>query len=104
MVSEIKGAGSHAPQVIGTGQHRAAPQTPADATGSTSKAAVVSVTDFAARLQKLTDSVDKLPVVDQARVTELRDALAAGEYQVDDQKIADKLTSLETLLGRLGRD
>ncbi|MGR8919830.1 MAG: flagellar biosynthesis anti-sigma factor FlgM, partial [Gammaproteobacteria bacterium] len=55
------------------------------------------------RLQRLTDSVKDLPVVDQAKVAELRDAINSGDYALDNAHIAEKLASFEAMLGTLGR-
>ncbi|MDM3871027.1 flagellar biosynthesis anti-sigma factor FlgM [Porticoccus sp. W117] len=55
----------------------------------------VTVTDQAARLQELEQSLANTPVVDSARVAELREAIASGSYQPDPQRIADKLSQLE---------
>ena len=102
MVSDIKGAGSSSTPAIATNVRKAGSQAGAAAGG---KGAVeqVSVTDLAARLQRLTDSVKDLPVVDQARVAELRDQLANGDYAPDDTQIADKLASFEAMLGSMER-
>ena len=96
MVSQVKGPGTN-------------PVTPLD--GSVKKldraavsgtqgppSDVVTLTDLAARLQNLMQSIDKLPIVDQVKVTELRDAIGRGDYQVDDAAIAEKLSAFETLL------
>ena len=55
----------------------------------------VTVTDQAARLQELEQSLANTPVVDSARVAELREAIASGSYQPDPARIADKLSQLE---------
>ncbi|MGS2724151.1 flagellar biosynthesis anti-sigma factor FlgM [Porticoccus sp. GXU_MW_L64] len=58
----------------------------------------VTVTNQAARLQELEQSLANTPVVDSARVAELREAIASGSYQPDPQRIADKLSQLERKL------
>ncbi|UTW46396.1 flagellar biosynthesis anti-sigma factor FlgM [bacterium SCSIO 12696] len=55
----------------------------------------VTVTDEAARLQQLEQSLANTPVVDSARVAELREAIASGNYRPDPERIADKLSQLE---------
>ena len=77
---------------------RGADPAPAAATpGSTD---VVTLTERAARLQQLREAVRDLPVVDAARVSVARDALATGSYVIDDQAVADKLAALEAARGR----
>ena len=104
MVSEIKGSASPAAQGITPGPRKAAEQAQSPPPTAAPGGDVVTVTDLATRLQKLSESVHNLPVVDQALVTEMRDALASGSYRVDDSQIAEKLLSLETSLGRLERE
>lgn len=99
MVSEIKGPGptsvtplDPAPRKVGD---TAAPA-PGRASGGTD---VVTLTDLAARLQRLVASVDQLPVVDQAKVAELREAIESGSYAIDERAIAEKLSAFEALIG-----
>lgn len=68
---------------------------------NTQGADVVTLTDLAARLQKLTQSVANLPVADQAKVEAFRQSVADGTYQIDSQAVAEKLTALENLLADL---
>jgi len=43
---------------------------------------------------------DVLPRFDPARVTAIKDALASGSYQIDDQQVADRLLRFERDLVR----
>lgn len=56
----------------------------------------VSLTDVAGRLKHLEASLADQPVVDSQRVEALRKALAEGQYQIDDQRVAEKLLALES--------
>ncbi len=103
MVSDIKGPGGPAAHSVNAGLRKVDQQGAAGSAAAGERSEVVTVTDLAARLQKLSDSVADLPVVDQALVNEMREALANGDYQVDERQIADKLASFENLLGRLDR-
>lgn len=58
----------------------------------------VTLTDTAAKLQKLEKDLSKLPVVDQERVNSLRKAIAAGDYKVDAVKTAEKFVQFESAL------
>ncbi len=56
----------------------------------------VTLTETAAKLQKLEKQLSNLPVVDQERVARLQKAIASGEYKVDPVKTAEKLVQFET--------
>jgi negative regulator of flagellin synthesis FlgM len=58
----------------------------------------VSLTDAAAQLRDLEQSVSSLPEVDNQRTEKIREAVASGSYQVNPQRVADKLASFETAL------
>ena len=100
MVSEIKGPGAPAPHAVDTSVRKAQPSSATSTTQSISDK--VTLTDLATRLQHLTESVRDLPVVDQNRVAEFRNALESGSYQMDEQEIADKLANFEKQLGTGG--
>ena len=104
MVTEVKGPGSHSitppkPTLRNVGRADELPQGGAAATSE-----VVSLTDLSARLKRLTDSLDKLPIVDQAKVAELRKSIESGSYGIDERVIADKLTAFEALISAKGRE
>jgi negative regulator of flagellin synthesis FlgM len=65
-------------------------QPSASSTGET-----VSITRSALLLGKLEEVVHGLPVVDADRVRAIKDAVAAGTYQVDDQAVADNMIRLD---------
>ena len=58
----------------------------------------VSLTDTASRLKGLETAVASLPVVDTHRVENIRKAMAEGTYEVDNQKVAEKLLDFERAL------
>jgi len=60
----------------------------------------VSLTDTAARLQKVEASLADLPEVDNDRVATIQRAIADGSYQVDANRIADKMLSFEASFGK----
>lgn len=55
----------------------------------------VNLTSTGVLMSKLEEVVQSTPAVDGARVQAVKDALAAGTYEVDDQKVADKLLRLD---------
>ncbi len=101
MVSEIKGSGlsnvAQAKATIDNTLRKAGESTAPSAARSNTE--VVTLTDLAARLQRLTESVASLPEVDQMRVAELREQIDSGTYAIDEQQIAEKLAAFEGLLG-----
>ena len=79
---------------------RTEPSVEQQETGSTAATDTVSLTDTAARLQKLENTIAELPVMDSQRVEELRTAIANGEYKPDAGSIADKMLSFGAVTGR----
>jgi negative regulator of flagellin synthesis FlgM len=75
------GASNRAPD-----QQSGTPQTSIDA---------VSISSQAVDMQALETSIRQLPEVNAARVTELRDQISAGQYNVDSQRVADKILAFE---------
>jgi negative regulator of flagellin synthesis FlgM len=100
MVSEIKGPGAQSVATVDTGLRKAGGTAQSAGASSIPESEVVTLTDLAARLQRLTEAVDRLPVVDQARVAEFKQAIDNGDYRIDDRQIADKLMAFEALLTR----
>ena len=66
-------------------------------------AEVVTLTDLAARLQALTQSVADLPVADQEKIEQFRQSVADGSYEIDPQAVAEKLTAIESMLSDFAR-
>jgi negative regulator of flagellin synthesis FlgM len=58
----------------------------------------VSLTDTAERLQSIEAKLQNTPVVDKHKVDSIRQALNEGSYQIDANKIADKLLAFESSL------
>ena len=78
---------------------QAVEQQPANTeTGKSSTADTVSISDNAAQLGKLGNTVDTGPVVDMQRVEQVKQAISDGTYEVDATKIADKLMQFESIL------
>ena len=67
---------------------------------STSATDQVTLTETAAKLQKLEKQLSNLPVVDQERVASLQKAIASGEYKVDPAKTAEKLVQFESAFSK----
>lgn len=82
-------AGAEKP-VARVGDAASAPTTPAATAGNP-----VSITDQARRLASLEQAVHSLPVVNEARVAQIRQAIEEGRYQIQPERIADKLLRTE---------
>lgn len=65
----------------------------------------VQITGSARQLAQLEQHLQELPAVDTARVAEISDALATGRYQINAERIADKMLSMEEQLSqKLGQE
>ncbi|MEM8491635.1 MAG: flagellar biosynthesis anti-sigma factor FlgM [Pseudomonadota bacterium] len=69
------------------------------AAGAAGSAESLSLTRAAEELNALETRLRELPRVDEARVAELRESIESGSYQVDSQRIADRLIATERDLG-----
>ena len=63
----------------------------------------VHITGTARQLADLEQVVKDMPAVDEARVAAVRQALEAGTYQVQSERIADQLLHIEQVLAPLGQ-
>lgn len=68
-----------------------------EATGKS--ASPVRITDQARTLASLEQTVNSLPVVDEAKVARIRQAIENGSYQVVPERIADKLLRMDREIG-----
>lgn len=58
----------------------------------------VDLTDNAARLQQIEQSLGDIPVVDSARVEAVSQSIEDGQYTIDNEKIADRIIKNERAL------
>lgn len=68
-------------------------------TGQPSTTDTVTLTDTAAQLQKLEAAIANLPIVDAARVEDVKQAINDGRFQIHPQRVAEKLISFENARG-----
>ena len=66
------------------------------ATGAPTTGDTVTITDTAARLSRLESTLAQVPVVDTQRVESIQRALANGTYEINPERIADKLLAMES--------
>jgi negative regulator of flagellin synthesis FlgM len=55
----------------------------------------VNITRSGLLMSRLEEIVHNAPAADAARVAAFKDAIASGKYEVDNQKVADKLLRFE---------
>ena len=99
MADKIDGLGQQ-PRVTPSRSPQAEPAASGPARRSESVTAedTLNLTDQARQLQDLERTLASLPVVDEARVAELKEAVASGRYEVDADRVAEKLRLLERRL------
>jgi negative regulator of flagellin synthesis FlgM len=98
MANKIDGFNQTQPLVTGGGKSGAAGR----ADGSTPAAPPVSksrdtvtLTESARQLQKLEEAVAKAPVTNAEKVQSVKDALAHDAFNVDAERVADKMLQFE---------
>lgn len=75
---------------------------PAQSTGPAAESdADVKLTGAARGLATLEQAVRAMPAVDEARVAAVKQRLNSGSYEVDPQRVADRLLRLESDLQRV---
>jgi negative regulator of flagellin synthesis FlgM len=100
MVSEISGPIDGRIVRPGQGSEKLTAVPGAGDAGKSAKPAAdsVSLTDTASVLRSLEEVVANTPVVDQGRGDALRQAITERSYEIDSDKIAQKLIELESQL------
>ena len=59
----------------------------------------VRITDQARQLATLEQALQGMPIVNESRVAEIRDAIEQGRYEVVPERIADRLMRMDRDLG-----
>ena len=90
-LAPVKGRSGNAQVADSTGA-----KAPAPASGGGAAADHVTLTDSALQLQKLGAAVAGAPVVNVARVAEVKQAVQSGTYQVDTTRVANKILGFES--------
>lgn len=107
MAIEINNVSSTSTQVAElSSQQRAGTQAPTEktaekSTGQTAAVDQVSLTPTAQQLRGLEQQIADQPVVDTQKVEAVKEALANGSFEINPDRIASKMMSLEMALGDL---
>jgi len=65
--------------------------------GGTLAEDTVKLSGTAQTLQSQQSKMDNLPDVDMDKVEQIKNAIAAGEYKIDTQKLANNMASMDSL-------
>lgn len=98
---KIEGSTSKGVGTPPAGESRAKPAAPAPQGGSTGQSGKVELSPLSSSLAKAEAVAASTPVVDQARVDEIRQAISEGRFKIDANRIADGLLdSVREMLGK----
>jgi len=61
----------------------------------------VNLTDTASNLQQIEQSLSEIPVIDSARVDSISQSIDDGEYQINNDKIADGIIKSELAINNM---
>lgn len=105
MANDITGLNSNRPQLSSNRSGTVTTRNEAAAGGSTNESATntsdrVSLTSTASKLKSIEQQLADSSPVDRSRVQAVQTALANGEYNVDAERIADKLMSFENFMNK----
>jgi negative regulator of flagellin synthesis FlgM len=102
MTERINGQGFRPTDAAGTRRADAAkPKNVEDsgggsaASGTAQAGDTVNLTRSGLLMSKLEELVQSLPAVDAERVRTIKEAVASGSYQIDDQAVADNMIRLD---------
>jgi negative regulator of flagellin synthesis FlgM len=102
MTEKINGQGFRPADTAGTRRSEAAKPATSQGEGraaATDKSAAasdtVSITQSGLLMSRLEELVQSTPVVDHERVAAIKESIASGTYEIDDQRVADRLLKFE---------
>ena len=100
MANKIDGVGQRPVQVTGRDGKPQVQRPETDKPQQESTVDTVKLTDSAKQLRQLEEILANQPAVDTKRVEEIKEAIASGEYEINAERIAEKLLQLDKELGR----
>ena len=99
MTEKVNGQGFRPTDMTGTTRRPDLSETSESTSSSKASATntedTVNVSRSSVLLSELEQVVSSLPVVDSARVDELKQAIASGTYEVDSSSVAERMMRLE---------
>lgn len=98
MSGKISGVSNSPPASAPSSAGARAAATASQASGANGAADSVRITDTASHLATAEQALSEVPVINQGRVAEISDALAAGTYEISPDRIANQLLLFERLL------
>jgi negative regulator of flagellin synthesis FlgM len=94
--SKVNGMDAKSVRVApGSGVHKRLDQPAGKAGSGAGSDTDVQLTGAARNLAAIEQSLRELPAIDELRVATVKQRLESGEYQVDAQRVADKLLAME---------
>jgi negative regulator of flagellin synthesis FlgM len=101
--ARISGSDTKAVRVAsGSAVHKRPEQSAGKAGSSTDSTSDVQLTGASRNLAAIEQTLRAMPAVDELRVAAVKQRLDSGDYQVDPQRVADKLLHLESEFQRGG--
>lgn len=100
MTNKIDGVGQRPVQVTGHDTKSQAQRPETDKPQQESGADKVHLTDSAKQLRQLEEILSTQPTTDAKRVEQVKEAIASGDYEVNAERIAEKLLQLDRELGK----
>jgi negative regulator of flagellin synthesis FlgM len=102
MTEKINGQGLKATDTASTRRAETAKPASKESQGAASRGAApattgdtVNITPSGMLMSKLEEVVQSAPIVDSKRVAAIKDALAMGNYEIDDQRVANRMLKFE---------
>lgn len=104
MVSEVNSSPPGPSPVIEQNSNQVKPAAQTNPPVASAKPAsdTVTLTDLGSQIDALAKSVESTPITDSAKVSQLRDAIESGNYQVDAEVVAEKFNAIEQILSAPG--
>lgn len=100
MSINIKGTSSKTSQTTSSKSNSSGKSSKAPAATSSKKATTDSIdlTTTASTLQQIEQSLNDIPIIDNARVESVSQSIENGDYEINDASIAERIINSETAL------
>jgi len=61
----------------------------------------INLTDTASQLQQIEQSLSDIPIIDNAKVDSIGQSIKDGNYQINNEKVADRIIQSESTISNL---